>query len=493
MLINRKFVFTAAVALALGVSSCKKFNNVNTNPNVSQNATVQTLLPAAELYVGSGVGVDLQIAGSIWSQYWTQTPAGNQYIALEQFNPGQDQAASGWTNLYAGAENLFQLSQLADSLHKKSYQAIALILEAYTFQVITDGWGNAPYKQALQGQYVYGHKINPQYDSQIVIYNGIINFLDSANKLLKAGGGAPTTDDLIYGGDMGKWQRFANTLRLKVLLREIYIDPTGATKKIDTMYDGSPAFMGAGDDAKITYGANLGNKNPLYAEESSVQLGSVQNFAGSKTCIDSMNNNGDPRVRVFYEATSGGNYTGLTQGTYNIPAAAGSYSIPGTAVAGDGQNAASANAPVILISSWESFFLQAEAGARGLGAAAGNDNANFASGIQASFTYYNIAGSYPAYINSGATWTVYPAGGTLAQKLRAIITQKWFAMCGNQGFEAWAEYRRTGYPDFLVQPASSVIGGQRPERLLYPTSESTSNAGFPGLQPVTTRVWWDIN
>src|SRR6185437_16464542 len=100
MLINKKLVLTASVALALGASSCKKMMNVNTNPNVSQTATVQTLLPAAQLYIGSAMGVDLQIAGSIWSQYWTQSPAGKQYIDIEQYNPAQADFNTGWTNLY---------------------------------------------------------------------------------------------------------------------------------------------------------------------------------------------------------------------------------------------------------------------------------------------------------------------------------------------------------------------------------------------------------
>src|ERR1035437_3505049 len=104
MLINRKIILTVAIGLALGASSCKKFMNVNTNPNVSQTVTVQTLLPAAELYIGSAVGVDLQIAGSIWAQYWTQTPVASQYVTLEQYAPGQNQFSTPWTNLYQGAE-----------------------------------------------------------------------------------------------------------------------------------------------------------------------------------------------------------------------------------------------------------------------------------------------------------------------------------------------------------------------------------------------------
>lgn len=83
MLINKKVLLAAVVALSLGSSSCRKFMGVNTNPNVSQMVTVQTLLPAAQLHIGSAVGADLQIYGSIWSQFWTQTPGSKTYASFE--------------------------------------------------------------------------------------------------------------------------------------------------------------------------------------------------------------------------------------------------------------------------------------------------------------------------------------------------------------------------------------------------------------------------
>ena len=81
----------------------------------------------------------------------------------------------------------------------------------------------------------------------------------------------------------------------------------------------------------------------------------------------------------------------------------------------------------------------------------------------------------------------------LPDKIRHIVTQKWFSMCGNQGFEAWTEWRRTGYPDFLIISVNSLIGTQRPARFLYPTDEINLNSNFPGLQTVEKRVWWDVN
>src|SRR5262245_34677991 len=140
MSIKKKIIVTAVAGLALGVSSCKKYLDVNTDPNIAPRATVATLLPSAQLYLGAAVGTDMQINGSIWSQFWTQSPDGKEYRALEQFNPGEDYYNTTWKNLYTSAENFFQLYNLADSQHKGQYRAISLLMRAYAFQALADGW-----------------------------------------------------------------------------------------------------------------------------------------------------------------------------------------------------------------------------------------------------------------------------------------------------------------------------------------------------------------
>lgn len=502
MFINKKIVLAAAAILTLGVTSCRRMLDVNTNPNIAQAATKETLLPAGQLYLGSAMGVDMQIDGSIWAQFWAQTPVASQYISLEQYAPGQDVFSYPWSNLYSAATNFNQLYWLSDSLKSKPYKAVALLMQAYTFQNITDGWGDVPFTQALRGQYIDSHIVSPRYDSQRVVYMGIIRYIDSAKKLIAASTSlAPLDGDLIYGTTAGKftlnnWVKFANTLKLKVLLRMAYVEPATAKAMIDSLYLTNPQFIAEGEDAFIRYGFNTNTKSPLYAEFSSATMGSIQNLAGSNTAIDTMNSNHDPRAFVFYGTDASGAVSGIPQGSYNVSRPGGSYSIPSAVVAGDAQDAASANAPVNLLTSWESYFLQAEVVARGWQPASSGmtDDALFLQGISASFTYYSAylgPTDYNDYITGGGYWTTYPTGGSVEDKLRFIITQKWFAMNGNQGFEAWTEWRRTGYPDFLVQSKNSLIGSSKPQRFLYPTSESTGNTSYPGLKTLTERVWWD--
>lgn len=493
MLNNKRIIAIAALGLSLSISSCKKYLDVNKNPNIAQSATTATLLPSCEMYIASTMGVDLEINGSIWAQYWTQSPLASQYRSLDQYEPTSQTYETPWTNLYTGAgENLVQLDQLAQSQNKKQYRAIAFLLKAYMFQVVTDGWGDAPFSQALQG---LNDTTSPKYDVQQVIYKGILNYIDSANALIDPSDpAAPGGDDLIYGGNMAEWQKFSNTLQLKVLLRLSGKDPNTAQTGIAALYATGPSFIGTGDDAQVNFSSASGNKNPLFSEE--VAVGSTQNLVASNTCIDSMVSNGDARVGVFYEPDGNGNYTGILQG--NLSAVT-TISIASYNTAGDAQDPRSATAPVKLITSYESYFLQAEAAARGWGG--GSDADLFTQGITASFQAYSSqmaangvsADSALAAYLANANWAQYPVSGSSSQKVRYIITQKWFSMCGNQGFEAWTEWRRTGYPDFFTISASSLIGQNFPRRFLYPFSEVTRNANFPGLLPVTTPVWWDVN
>lgn len=504
MSINKKVLIAAAAGLVLGTSSCRKFLDVNTNPNIAPNATVQTLLPAGELYIASVVGVDLQITGSMWTGYWTQSPNASQYRSIEQYAPGQDAFSTSWENLYTANENLYQMAKLADQQKKRHYKALSLLLQAYTFQLIADGWGDAPFTQALKGQPQDGGILNPKYDSQAVIYNGIMAYIDSAETLLAtADPSGPGSDDLIFGGDITKWQKFGYTLKLRSLLRLSERAPLQAQAGIAALY-ATPgvAFLDVKEDAKIGFGYSSTNKNPLYAEATSTTLASTQNLVASSTAVDSFNSNTDDRAYAFYTYLTSGVVVGIPQGQYDIVVPTTSYSIPSAFVGGDAHDETSSKAPVVLISASESYFMQAEVEARGWAVTGSSDSVLWANGIAASFDLwsdaintvmgYDGATSYTNYMAAGGYWTMYPIGGTVQDRLRYIITQKWFAMCGNQGFEAWNEMRRTGYPDFFVRSSNSLIGAQNPERFLYPTSESTRNSAFPGVKPITEKVWWDI-
>jgi hypothetical protein len=491
--IKIKLLSFAAVAL-LGVTGCKKFLDVNQNPNIANNPDISLVLPSAEVAIAHVVGNQFQVNGSFWSQYWTQSPLANQYKQYDQYQPSTDNYTRSWRILYNDAlTDLAYVYSRAKSENNKQYMAVSRLLSAYSFQLLADAWGDVPFSEAIKGLEGDGGIVNPKYDSQKDVYEGIITYIDEAISLIDVTTAAhPGADDLIYGGDMEKWLVFAHTLKLKVAMRMSEVDPIRA-KAVITAIESDPTFIGymssPAEDAKVNFTTDGGSQNPLYSEM--VGLSRTQNLFASRTCVDSMNANFDPRVVVFYKPVSG-NVVGITQGDFANSTNATGKSIPSAAVAGEANNTASAAAPVRLLSSSESLLLQAEAVARGW--AVGNDADLFGAGIDASFETYGVTDATEiSYYKDSTYWGVYPTAGTTVEKVRHIVTQKWFSMCGNQGFEAWTEWRRSGYPDFLIISVNSLIGTQRPARFLYPTDEINLNANFPGLQTVEKRVWWDVN
>jgi len=484
---NKKIILGIAIATALFSSSCKKYLDVNDNPNVARNPDVSQVLPTTEINLASMMGVDMQINGSIWGQFWTQAPLASQYKILEQYSTPASYYDNVWTLFYSSAlKNLKYVEQTATTKNFRQYTAISKLLQAYGFQVVTDAWGDVPYSEAGKGDVADGGILNPKYDAQSVIYDGLIKMVDSAIALIDPSDpNPPAGDDLIYGGDMELWMKFANTLKLKLYMRLSEVNPSKAQTGIAAMSQDPTEYIGAGEDAMINFSSTPGNQNPLYSEE--VGLGKTQNLVASKTVVDSMNANGDARASALF-STVNGVVVGVQQGNYNTQVSA---SNPSALVGAFANDANSALAPVKFITSYESLMLLSEASARGW--MAGDAQSLFEAAINANFVAYGLDPTDAAAYIAGSNWGKYPTAGSTQDKIKYIITQKWFCMTGNQGFEAWTEWRRTGYPDFFTYSVNSLIGNKFPQRFLYPAGELTRNLNFPGQKQLTDKVWWDIH
>lgn len=478
--IKRSVLFAGLAVLLLG-TGCKKFLDVNQDPNNLSNAQPAQQLPTVQAGIGVVVGDDLYPFGNIWSQYFTQSAIASQYKTIDQYLQTNNDFNYMWGHIYQTALVNDQL-MIANTIGNPGliqYQAIGYVLKAYTLQLATDAFGDVPSSEALQGSV----NKNPAYDAQQVVYDSIFYYIGKAKALMNpADPSAPGSDDLIFNGDMGSWIAFANTLELRAYLRLTQVDPATAEAGVKALYATNPTFLTV--DAEMTYTSTGGNQNPFYIK--AVSLGKTVNLAASSTVVSQFERNSDPRQWALFEKVKPADdtITDLVQGTYaqNTNKVT---SKPAPLVGGDPQNAASALAPVILIGAAESKFLQAEAVARGW--ATGSASSLFTAGINASFATDGIPDSAANYISS-APDAVFPAA--LSDQIKAIITQKYYAMCGSQGFEAWNEWRRTSYPTFLVLSAAN--GGRGvPLRFLYPQSELTGNLSYPGTVPETTPVWWD--
>ncbi len=484
----KKVSIIALLSVVVFSTGCKKFLDVNTNPNVVYGPQVSLVLPSAQMYVASAVGCNLQINGSIWGQYWTQSPLASQYKILEQYFPSGSNYDNSWGLMYSQAlPDLKYVEKTGTATNFKQYIAISKLMQAYMFQVATDAWGDIPFSESGKGEVADGGITSPRYDAQTSVYDGIIKLITDASALISATDpNKPTTDDLVYGGNMNNWLAFANTLKLKVYLRLSEVDSVKAKAGIASLGAApSGGYITTTNPAQIAFLNTAGAYNPLYAEI--VGLTKTQNLVASKTAVDYYKNNNDLRVTKFYNATSVAGATGCQQGNYNTQVSGVNY--PSDLVGALSSSTNSGTAPVKFISSYESLLLQAEAKVRGW-ISGGGDSLNYAQAVSNNFTSYGLLATDAAtYLASAGG--AYPSTGTKTAKLKAILTQKWACMNGNQGFEAWTEWRRTGYPDFFTVSTTSLIGQVFPARFFYPNVEVTRNLNFPGQKLITDKVWWD--
>jgi hypothetical protein len=471
---------TFLLLLIVSVTGCKKFLDVNENPNNPDQATPNLLLPTVEAAIGQVVGNSFQVYGNFWAQYWTQNPSSSQYRTLEQYRVTSTAFDRPWITIYRNALQNAQLIIESPMPNSERTKGIAYLLKAYTFQLATDAFGDIPLSEALRGNEFR----SPRFEPQSVVYDSIFYYIDKGTQLVNTTNSvSPGSQDLIFQGDRTQWIAFANTLKLRAYLRLSQVEPERARLGIAALYNTGAVFLTR--DASIIYSSTGGNENPFYNEM--VGLGGTQNPVASATAVNAYKRNNDPRVFRFYDVVGiADTISNIRQGAYASNANK-SVSPPSALVGARASNTQSAIAPVKLISATESYFLQAEAVARGW--APGNLTQLFNAGITQSFISLGIENEAASYI---ATAPDARLPGTQAGNIRAIITQKYYAMNGFQGFEAWTEWRRTGYPDFLQTSAASTLGaGRMPLRFLYPNSEVTTNVNYPGTIPIYVPVWWD--
>jgi hypothetical protein len=481
-----------AITGLLFFASCKKdYLDVNTDPNNPVKVSIDLVLPTTQAFTAYNMGNPYQILGGFWGQYWTQGPTGSQFTAYDQYTITSASFDRQWINMYSGPLNdLRYIVEQGTAGGQKNYVAVAKIMQAYVFQIMTDLHGDIPFSDALKGG---EGVIAPKFDSQKDVYEGLIRLVNDGLALIDETSTAhPGADDLFFGGDMEKWTRFGNTVKLRIYLRQAYVQPTVAENGIKAMYTANAKFLNEGDDAEVQFSNTTFNEHPLYAFIHSI---GEFNILASRTALNYLINNNDPRADQFYlratAAPNAGNHFGIVQGNgRNLPNPATlsdrQFSKPGPAVGGPGGGAS----PVVLMSAAESYFLQAEAVARGWGT--GNAKQLYENGVKTSFHRWGFTDAgFNTYIAQPAVQ--FPVAGTIDNMVKAIIFQKWVSMCGTENVEAWTEWRRTGYPDIFTVSLTSNIGARFPVRLLYPDSEVSANPNTPTQKPVTEKVWWDVN
>jgi len=511
---NKTF-FVAAIAIITCVGCTKNFEELNTDPN---SVTINNYLPVYNLtraqleYTGNSDfsyetwRVNIIYAGMMMQQLANASwYAGDKYIQND-----------AWANAYFDVAYRDQVKYVVDLMKitqgKPQYAnlfQIARILKVMIFHRITDIYGEIPYTEAGLGY--YDRIFTPKYDKQSDIYDNLLKELDEAAQALDPAKDKPGTGDLIYrngSNTIQLWKKLAYSMMLRLGMRLTKADAAKAKTWVEKSYAGG-LFTSNADNAYILHDSTGGratknrNSNILAGEWSATTNGEV--FL-SKTFIDFLKNNADPRLGWISRIKGSGDITpanqvGLKNG-YDQNGGATDVSLsPGWT--GSINNFSTIRAdiflkltgPTVLATYAQDELLLAEAAKRGwsVGATAAAHYTNGVTAAMQQFTQYDASA-----VISAAAITAYLIAHPYADSYDQINTQYW-AACFLDWYETWANWRRSGFPALVpVNYIGNATGGQIPRRMLYPASESSANGTNyndaitrQGANTFTTRVWWD--
>ena len=470
------------VILVIAISGCETpFDEVNVDPNNSPTAQNSQVLSSALGQLGYLVDANLNASSFLWGQYYTWgigVSIGNQ----ERYVSEPDDFDATWGRAYS--EILIDLKFLRKG-NSRAYKGVGDLLTAYVYQGLVDHFGNIPFSEAISGELEDGGIQTPKYDDAATVYGELIKLVDEGLAELSTAPDEIGADDYVYNGDLGKWIKFGNSLKLRLLMRLSEVSPKGDAVK--ALIAGNNFIADASDIAAVPFTGISGGQNPMYA---SFEWGVGDFYFASNATVNVLNDLNDPRLSAFYSPATTGTFKdqirGINQGTIDDE--------PFTAPASDySGSSAAAYAPgnsVILISDWEVWFLRAEAAARY--GTADNDETAFSNAVSSNFSHLGVAGA-SAYISS------LNYGGSLDNKLDKIAVQKWISMNGLQEDEGWIETRRFDRPSsrlftngiFQYPPLSVLPNKAYPASWLYPSTERSLNPNAPAQRAITDKIFWD--
>ena len=496
-------IFCIAIVGAMTLTSCDKgFEELNKNPNALTDPAVKSMFTLAEIYVDgqdfSNTRGNNLYAAQIVQQFSSLGGPGSKYSYAPEYSAALFSESYG-----KGLNQIFQLMSVAKDAPENSNMIQACrIMKVFMFQKLTDTYGEVPYFDAGKGY--NGNVFAPKYDTQEVIYNDLLKELDEAGDALDATKPFVGNADLYYQSNVTKWKKLANSLMLRVAMRLSKINPAKAKQYVEKAVS-KGVFTSNDDSLVLKHDAGpVGVKtNPITSSWVRNDLnGGEANTKFSKTFIDALKNNNDPRLRIYAKLEATGNNNpasqqGLANDAKEFPGGdKKKFSDPNTSTV------LRLDAPTLIMSYAEVQFILAEAAVKGW-SVGGNAQKFYEDGVKAAMEVLTIFGDKvpavtPAEYTAYITVNPFKAAGTEAQKIEQIITQKWIVLLFN-GFEAFSEYRRTGYP--VLVPVNDPTGetkGTIPRRLIYDQSELITNSANykeaiarQGLDLMTTRIWWD--
>ncbi len=525
-----KFIILFSIAVLMNYSCTDKFDEMNTKKNLVTEDLVNINLILTHVQV-QAIMEDTPSGSGMIGEYSGMSYSSAGYPFQEKDRPGV------WNNAYKKfTNNLSEIIRLTkDDPELVNKKAIARILRVWAFAKVTDTYGDIPYSQSsLPPDEVVLH---PKYDTQKSIYEDFFKELKEAASELDASKDSYGGADLVYGGDVTKWRKLANSLRLRLALRVRYADRQMAINNISDLQE-SDLILTREDDARMyTSTDNQDNVNPFYNRVLDEGSDLVKNEIGQEI-VNNMKFKDDPRIKIWADTAKaqfpkdnpdidffgyrGVPLLGYVPVEYKYP-----WQLESASRISDLWYVPVIEKPVLRCS--EVYFNLAEAALFGL--RNGDAQTYFKKGMEAALNWAKefyetckpqlpdvLQKLYPDWTEADIqellsykeltqdeidTFLASPAtvlSGSQEKQLEQIIIQKNIALYPLE-YQNWAEWRRTGYPIVQVGPDNDDLKGVTPRRMLWPYVEQTINSEsyaeavtrLPGGDKMLSKIWWDAN
>jgi hypothetical protein len=516
--IMKRVLIIFSLTSLVAIWGCKKnFLDVNVDPNRPTSGAIgpQAVLPNALNVTAGRNGYLIMDPGptftSGWMGYWAIS--GSYAVSGSDFTTYKmttDFGGTIWQGMYDNIED-YQ-SVINDSRSTDFLKGIAMIMKAVNFQYLVDMFNNVPYSDALKATEVQF----PKYDDAASIYGDNFKQINAAMALIKADQSPVpgASVDIMFAGDKNKWMQFANTVKLRMLIRmsEMATKPAFFQAELNTVKADPAGFLTTDALVQPGYSNATAKGNPFWQRYFDVNGNEVSSFGdyyrANQYSIDFLVNNNDQRLpRIYAPATSSNSFTGSVLGkTGGLPGNQLSRFGPGILVGANNKipvPTGGAAAPAVMLLSAESYFLQAEAALRGW--INGTPSALYQNGVTASFAYLGVPNAADSatkyYSQAGNKNTTWAATAGLDEQLNLIIRQKWVALNSINSFEAWSDWRRFEYlhpagplGDIPLSISPNIDVAKIPYRLLYPTIEINTNKENVLAQGTinhqTSKIFW---
>ncbi len=480
--INKTSVSILAGLLIFFSACTEDFEKMNTNPNLAEVVPATNVLGSAELssmYTLFDTRLNCYYAGAY-----------SGFISAPDYEYRVDINNSMWRSMYTNMTFADDAMRLAKDEGNNNLYAAALTFKAYNAQKTTDMWGAIPYSEAFK---LAEGILYPKYDTQEEVYNKIIAELKTAADLFDVAGKPIGAGDFFLNGDITKWKKFCNSLRLRVAIRMSSADAAKATTVIKDVLGNSAKYpiMTANTDNAYWYFPGVSPDQEIWYKSMGTAAGGIKTTGWrlQQPFIDALQNNNDPRLSVYADKNKWGKYSGHRFGP-NEKSDTLNNNFNRSNIGDWFMNDPKGFVPFMNCA--EVYFCLAEAYQRGL--VTGDAKAAYETGITKSCEESKkiAAGSITTFLTQPeVAW-----GGGKTTNLQKIALQKWICLF-KQSVEGWSEARRTDVPLLTNLTINYAAAHNRPPfRMAYADEEKTLNTSFP-FNIVEkdifygTQMWWD--